>query len=114
VRIKDRRWRPALRVLALAVAIAAAPLLCVAEESGPPAAKPGIQASMQKIAATTTLTKSPVKAARAQDSPGTAGKGSFFKTPAGIVVLGILAGGTAYALYSVRQDRIHSVIRQGQ
>ena len=114
MRITDRRWRPALRVLALAVAIAAAPLLCLAEESGPPAAKPGIQASMQKIAATTTLTKSPAKAARAQESPETTGKGSFFKTPAGIVVLGIIAGGTGYAFYAARHDRIHSVIRQGQ
>jgi len=114
VRINDRRWRPALRVLALAVAIAAAPLLCLAAESGPPATKPGIKASMEKAAATTTLTKSPVKAARTQDNPETTGKGSFFKTPAGIVVLGIIAGGTGYAFYAARNDRIHSVVRKGQ
>jgi len=111
VRNNDRRWRPALRVLALAVAIAAAPLLCLAAESGPPAPKPGIKASIHKVAASTTMTKSSVKAARTQDTPETTGKGSFFKTPAGIVVLAILGGGTAYALYSARQDRIRSVVR---
>jgi hypothetical protein len=39
---------------------------------------------------------------------------SFFRSPAGIACLAVLAAGTGYALYSASHDRIHSVARQNQ
>jgi len=115
VNTRVRTWRPALWVLALALAVAAVPLPSLAQESSPPAVKPGIRASVQKIAVPTPLTPSRVQVAKSQGTttaPPT--KPSFLKTKAGAVVIGILAAGTGYALYTTSHDRIHSVIRQGQ
>ena len=38
----------------------------------------------------------------------------FFRSPAGIACLAVIAVGTGYALYSSSNDRIHSVVRDGQ
>lgn len=38
----------------------------------------------------------------------------FFRSPAGIACLAVLAAGTGYAIYSASHDRIHSVARQKQ
>jgi hypothetical protein len=38
----------------------------------------------------------------------------FFRSPAGIACIAVLAVGTSYALYSASHDRIHSVARQNQ
>jgi hypothetical protein len=38
----------------------------------------------------------------------------FFRSPAGIACLAVIAAGTGYALYSASHDRIHSVARQKQ
>lgn len=106
-------WRWSLaRVLVLAVAVALAPLpLAAADHTSPP---PGLKASAAKIASAQQLVapKAPVQARKDQGA-STAGmqSGSFFKTPAGIAVLAVLAAGTGYALYSTSHDRIHSQVR---
>lgn len=107
----DCRWRLALRVLALAVAFAVIPLPLLAQEKSPPAAKPGIQASLQKVAAETPMTPSKVQAARTQGSTAEPPKTSFFKTKAGIAVLAVIGAGAGYALYSTYNDRITSPVR---
>lgn len=107
-----RRWRPVGRVLALAVAIAAIPLPSLAEETVQPATKPGIRASVAKVAATTRLEASSGQAAQADKAQLTSG--SFFKSTAGVIVLAVVAAGTGYAIYSASNDRIHSVARQNQ
>ena len=112
MKIKDRRGRLALRVLVLAVAVAAVPVPCLAQEKSPPAAAPGIQASIQKVAAATPLAPARVQAAaRTQTSANTPGKTPFIKTKAGIAVLAVLGAGVGYALYSTSHDRIHSAAR---
>ena len=55
----------------------------------------------------------------AQEKPAPAdksdlGSASFFKKPAGIVVLGLLGAGIGYMAYSMSNDRIHSAVRQNQ
>jgi putative exporter of polyketide antibiotics len=114
VKITVRRWRLALRVLALALAVAAIPLPSLAQEKSPPAARPGIQASIQKAVAQTPVMPAKVQAARTQGTTAAPAKPSFFKTPAGLAVIGILAAGTGYAFYASSHDRIHSVVRSGQ
>jgi hypothetical protein len=113
VTTRVRRWRLALWVLALAVALSAVPVPLLAQEKSPPAAAPGIKASIQKAIATSLPAPARVRA-RAQDTATAPGQGSFFKTPAGVAVIAILAAGTGYAIYASRHDRIHSVVRQGQ
>ena len=114
-----RRWRPAVRVLAVVLALAI-PLPVLAAEGGQQAATPGLKASIPHAVASARLT-APVKAraAKAQSqAPSEAraqlGSKSFFKSPAGMLVLAVVAAGGGYALYSVSHDRIHSVVRQGQ
>lgn len=99
--------RPALRVLALAAAIAAFPLTGFAGEPTPSAARPGIRASAARVAATIQLEK------QAQETPDRTqlNNTSFFKTPAGIAVIAVVAAGTGFAIYSARHDRIHSAVR---
>ena len=103
-----RTWRLVSRVLVLAVAIAAVPVPTLAQEKSPPAAKPGIQASIQKVAASTSVAPARVPAARTQASPTTPAKSSFIKSPAGIAMLAVLGAGVGYALYSTSHDRINS------
>ncbi len=106
-----RRWSLA-RIFVLAVAVALAPLpVAAADQNAPP---PGLKASAAKIVTAERLVvnKAPAKAQKDQDTSG-AGlqSGSFFKTPAGIAVIAILAAGAGYAFYSTSHDRIHSQAR---
>ena len=41
-------------------------------------------------------------------------RSSFFRSPAGIACIAVLAAGGGYAAYSASHDRIHSVAREGQ
>lgn len=106
--------RPVLRVLALAIAVAAAPLPCLAGDSTAPAQPgPKLLASIQKAVAIEAQTVRKAPSARAtQSSGGTTstdlGSRSFFKTPAGIITLLALGAGVGFALYSTSHDRVKS------
>lgn len=107
-----RPWRPpVLRVILLAVAVAAAPLPVWAGDAGTetkPA--PSLKTSIEKVTATQTL--EPSLAATAQQTGRTdLGSKSFFRTPAGIAALVALAAGVGYALYSTSNDRVKSPAR---
>ena len=104
-----RRWRPAVRVLAVALALAI-PLPVLAAEGSQPAARPGLKASIPHAVAS-AVTAAPVKARAAREQSQTDPKAqldskSFFKTPAGVVVLAVVAAGVGYAAYSASHDRI--------
>ena len=114
MKITVRGWRLALRVLALAVAIAVVPVPLLAQEKSPPAAQPGIRASLHKVVTANPVVPTRVQATRTQGSTATPPQSSFFKTPAGIAVLAVIGAGTGYALYSSKHDRIHSEVRAGQ
>lgn len=103
---RDCTWRPALRVLALALVIAAVPLPGLAGEPSQTIARPGIRASAAAVVATTTLARS--EGQSATDTKAQLESGSFFKTPVGVVVLAVVAAGAGYAIYSTRNDRIKS------
>ncbi len=132
-----RTWRPAWRVAALALVLAAIPLPGLAGEPAKPAPAPGLRASMEKSAASLTVALADAKpapppgfrasvekgagsrgAALAQSAPAAdkseLGSTSFFKKPVGIVVLALVGAGAGYMAYSFSNDRIHSTVRQTQ
>ena len=106
------QWRPLGRVVALALVLAAIPLPCLAGEPDKSAPPPGLRASIARAATSGSTALAQVK----PTAPDRAklGSTSFFKSPAGIATIVVVALGTGYAVYSTRHDRIHSVIRQGQ
>ncbi len=108
-----RRWRPALRALAVVLALSL-PLPVLAADGNQPAAKPGLKASIARAVTSARLTASPstTRATTTQSQSVPPTSKSFFKTPAGIAVLAVVGAGTAYALYSTSHDRIHSLVRQ--
>jgi hypothetical protein len=104
VKHQFRTWRLAVRVFALALALAAIPLPGLAEETNKPAPTPGLKASIARAAASgVTLEQAKLPATPAEARVGSK---PFFKTPAGVVVLAVMAAGTGYALYSANHDRI--------
>jgi hypothetical protein len=108
-----RNRRPVLRAVALALVLVALPLPALAQDAKRPAATPSLRASAEKAAATATLAPSAAPKAAAQDK-AQLGSTSFFKSPAGIAVIAVVAAGTGYAFYSASHDRIHSAVRTGQ
>ena len=104
-------------LIVLGIALTLAPPVSAGEASSAPTAP--IAAAIAHAARTIPLASPPAAARAAKDDqakPGDelAGSSAFFTRPLGIAVLGILAAGTGYAVYSLSHDRIHSVARQGQ
>jgi hypothetical protein len=96
------------RALVVALILAATPLPTIAgEPPAPTAPRPSLNALVQQAAAVT-----PIAPARAQTVVGSGktdfGSPSFFKKPAGILVLATIAAGVGYALYSTQNDRVSS------
>ena len=107
------------RAAMLALAITLVPLPLFAADPAAPASAQPLKASIATHAKRDVLvptakqsTPNAQSAIRAQKSdphqPG------FFRSPAGIACLAVIAAGTGYALYSASHDRIHSVARQNQ
>jgi hypothetical protein len=107
-----RHWRPVGRVVALALILAAIPLPGLAAEPEKAAPPPGLKASIAKAATSGSAVLEQAK----PTAPDRAklGSTSFFKTPAGIATLVVVALGTGFAVYTARHDRIHSVVRSTQ
>ena len=105
------------RAAILAIAVTLVPLPLLAADRTPPPAQP-LKASITRHAAKDVLIATPKRAehkatgTRAQSS--TPQGSGFFRSPAGIACLAVLAAGTGYAVYSASHDRIHSVARQNQ
>ncbi len=112
-------WRGALpRAVLLAVTVTLVPLPALAGETGQ-AAPTTIKASVAKIVAREAVASTSARAAAKAPQGRPADKSelgstSFFKRPAGMICLAVVGAGTAYAVYSSKHDRIHSVIRQNQ
>jgi hypothetical protein len=113
VKRQFRHWRRLGRVMTLALILAAVPLPGLAGEPVKTAPTPGLKASIAKVASSSA---SLLEQAKPEAAPDRAklGSTSFFKSPAGIATLVVVAIGTGFAVYSARHDRIHSVIRQTQ
>jgi hypothetical protein len=98
--------------MALALILAAIPLPGLAGEPDKAAPPPGLKASIAKAATSGSTALDQAK----PTAPDRAklGSTSFFKSPAGIATIIVVALGTGFAIYTAKHDRIHSVIRQGQ
>ena len=94
------------RALVLAVIVALLPLPALADEGSGKAA-PGIRVSAAAIAKSEPLAANEATAAQAGAPAGTDSP-SFFKSPAGIVTLVLVAVGVGRAIYSTKNDRIKS------
>ena len=105
-------------MLAIAVTLVPLPLFAAAPPAAAPAQpiKTSIAAHAKRDVLVTTA-KQPASnaqtATRAQKT-GDPHQPGFFRSPAGIACLAVIAAGTGYALYSASHDRIHSVARQNQ
>lgn len=105
-----RPWRrPVLRVLVLALAVAAAPLPAFAGDPQASQATLNLKASIQKVVAKEVVNAAHTPVARATQAGGTKadlGSGSFFKSPAGIVAIVATAIGLGFTLRSTSKDRV--------
>lgn len=108
-----RQWRPVAWVVALALVMAAIPLPVGAAEPEKAAAPPGLKASIAKAAMSGSSALDQAKPATAPDR-AKLGSTSFFKSPAGIATIIVVALGTGFAVYTAKHDRIHSVVRSTQ
>ncbi len=105
-----RRWRFALRLLALVLIAAAVPLPVLAEGGQTVPTRPQMQASVKPIvravvAAQPPAPKSSAQATKPADTSALESK-SFFKKPVGLAVLAVMAGGVGYTIYSATKERI--------
>ncbi len=105
------------RLVALAIVAALVPLPVSAGQTSQPTTGKSLKASVEKAVARETALTARATAARRAQGRGTADKsqleaGSFFKTPAGMICLAVVGAGVGYAIYSAKNDRIHSVARQ--
>jgi hypothetical protein len=103
----------------LAIAVTLVPLPLFAADPAAAASAQPLKASIamhaKRDALVTTVKQSAPKAQSAmrmqKNDPQQPG---FFRSPAGIACLAVIAAGTGYALFSASHDRIHSVARQNQ
>jgi hypothetical protein len=103
-----------VRVLVLTLAVAAAPMPSLAGETSPTApAAPVLKDAIAKAAASEVLASARAQGGAKPDK-SELGSTSFFKKPAGIIAIIVVAAGTGFMFYSLKHDRIHSVVRQGQ
>jgi hypothetical protein len=113
VKLQVRSWHLVIRVLVLALAVAAVPLPTFAgETSAPIASKPTLTGSIQRAVAVTPLAPARGQAAGAKADKTELASPSFFKTKAGVLALVVLAVGAGYTVYSSQHDRIHSTARK--
>lgn len=109
--VRTTSWRGALwRAVLLAFITTLSPLPAAASDALTTEKAPTIKASMESIVARdlTTAPARPAAARSARQGPAPASGSGFFKSRAGMVALVVMVAGTGYALYSAKQDRIHS------
>ena len=95
---------------AMMTAIAAPALASTPENNKAPS--PFSTKAVAKVVATTVPAVAPsTPATPATPAPKQSGSQSFFKSRAGLLVLGVFAVGTGYAIYSAREDRIKGINR---
>ena len=99
-----------MRVLAVALIVAAVPWPALAGEGKQPATKPGLQASIAPAVHAVAVAARPASRESAQEKApidkSMLESKSFFKKPMGVLIIGVLAAGTGYAIYSASHDRI--------
>jgi hypothetical protein len=71
-----------------------------------------VQRDLAKEAVQPRLARPAASRVRAQSADPAKESPSFFKSRTGIIVLGVLAAGAGYAIYSTQNDRINSPGRE--
>lgn len=105
-------WRSErARVLAAGLMIVLVPWPLAAAEADRPAPAITLKTAIAKAAATERLASSTAAAQPAAPAGVAPESRRFFKTPLGVAVIAIVGAGTAYAIYSAQNDRIHSAAR---
>jgi hypothetical protein len=108
------------RAAMLAIAVTLVPLPLLAADNAAAAPAQPLKASITTHAKRDVLASVPKPSTASSAKSGTRAQSNdphtqgFFKSPAGIACLAVIAAGTGYAFYSASHDRIHSVARQGQ
>ena len=111
------------RAAMLAIAVTLVPLPALAADTAPAAPAQPLKASIATHAKREVLASTPRQATGASSTSARSGARAqsndphgqgFFRSPAGIACLAVVAAGTGYAIYSASHDRIHSVARQNQ
>ena len=95
----------------LTIVLTSLPLAAAAADGAASPAQP-LKSAIARAAATERLastTTAPALAAQGATADPTSRR--FFKTPLGLAVIAIVGAGTAYAVYSAQNDRIHSAAR---
>jgi hypothetical protein len=108
-------------MLAIAALLVPLPLVAADQMTAAQASAQPLRASIAKhaareVSAASLTPRAPkdVTQVRSQQQRSSADNRSFFRSPAGIACLAVIAAGTGYAIYSSSHDRIHSVARDGQ
>ncbi len=108
------QWRGPVRraaLMLLAVTLIPLPVLA-ADGSSQPVTKTHASRLTLEQAVVHAAAKTPLVASRARRAEDQTGvdkhSTSFFRTPAGIAALAVMAVGTGYAIYSTKHDRIKS------
>jgi hypothetical protein len=108
------------RAAMLAIAVTLVPLPLLAADTAVAAPAQPLKASIATHAKREVLAAAPKASTASSAQSGTRAQANdphsqgFFRSPAGIACLAVMAVGTGYALYSASHDRIHSVARQNQ
>lgn len=110
-RARSRRLSARLVGAGLTIVLTSLPLAAAAADgaASPPQT---LSSAIARAAATERLSASataPAPAAQGATPDPTSRR--FFKTPLGLAVIAIVGAGTAYAVYSAQNDRIHSTAR---
>lgn len=113
--VRTTSWRGALwRAALLAIITTLSPLPAAASDALTAEKAPTIKASMETIVArdlaATPARPAVVRPARQGQTAGSAP--GFLKSRPGMIALVVMVAGTGYALYSAKQDRIHSAAKK--
>lgn len=109
--VRLTRWRGMIgrtALLAAAVALIPMPVAASGTKSAPKAPQVSLRQVVAKEAAHTPLRTSTASTAKREQDNQTKQSPGFFRTPAGMAALAVMAIGTGYAIYSTQHDRIHS------
>lgn len=121
VTVRIQSWRGAVaRAMVLAVIT---PLPAAASDSGKGVQEPTLEASMARPTLKASMEQIVVRDLSDRPAPSTAARAArqspqanqstpFFKSRPGMIAVAVMIAGTGYALYSAKQDRIHSAGKQ--
>lgn len=111
VRSRTVRWRRLAGTAVMTALLTAVAAPAFAASPTKSRVSPFSTASMEKAVAPAVTAAPAAAPAKAPAKAPQSGSQSFFKTKTGLLVLGVFAVGTGYAIYSAKEDRIRGLNR---